>query len=73
MSRSSEARFGGQSERYLAFGGEQHQLWFDDAESTGRALGAWSYDVLPSDVGVLFYGLGAEDPALFNRLSERMP
>ncbi len=59
--------------RYLAFGGEQHQLWFDDAESTGRALGAWSYDVLPSDVGVLFYGLGAEDPALFNRLSERMP
>jgi len=58
---------------YLAFGGEQHQLWFDDAESTGRALGAWTGDVLPLDVGVLFYGLGAEDPALFERLGARMP
>jgi predicted small secreted protein len=58
---------------YTAFGGEQHQLWFDDAESTGRALGAWSEDVLPLDVGILFYGLGAEDPALFGRLSGRMP
>jgi spore germination protein YaaH len=59
--------------RYVAFGGEQHELWFDDAESTGRALGAWSYDVLPPDVGILFYGLGAEDPALFERLSARLP
>ncbi|MBX3209102.1 MAG: hypothetical protein KF764_28980 [Labilithrix sp.] len=59
--------------RYSAFGGEVHQLWFDDAESTARALGAWSADVLPLDVGVLFYGLGAEDPALFERLGARMP
>ncbi|HVH42369.1 MAG TPA: hypothetical protein VM925_08490 [Labilithrix sp.] len=59
--------------RYLAFGGESHQLWFDDAESTGRALGAWTADVLPLDVGVLFYGLGAEDPALFERIGARMP
>lgn len=59
--------------RYLAFGDEPHQLWFDDAESTGRALGAWGGDVLPLDVGVLFYGLGAEDPALFERLAARMP
>ncbi|MBX3220670.1 MAG: hypothetical protein KF795_09135 [Labilithrix sp.] len=58
---------------YSAFGGEVHQLWFDDAESTARALGAWSGDVLPLDVGVLFYGLGAEDPALFERLGARMP
>lgn len=58
---------------FLAFGGEQHQIWFDDAESTGRALGAWSFDVLPPDVGVLFYGLGAEDPSLFERLSARLP
>jgi hypothetical protein len=59
--------------RYAAFGNEQHQLWFDDAESTGRALGAWGGDVLPLDVGVLFYGLGAEDPALFERIGARMP
>jgi len=59
--------------RYFAFGGEPHELWFDDAESTGRALGAWTYDVLPADVGVLFYGLGAEDPSLFERLAARLP
>jgi hypothetical protein len=58
---------------YLAFGEEQHELWFDDAESTGRALGAWTFDVLPPDVGVLFYGLGAEDPSLFDRLAARLP
>ena len=58
---------------YLAFGNEQHQLWFDDADSTGRALGAWTGDVMPLDVGVLFYGLGAEDPALFERIGARMP
>ncbi len=59
--------------RYASFGGEPHQLWFDDAESTGRALGAWNFDVLPADVGVVFYGLGAEEPSLFERLSARYP
>jgi spore germination protein YaaH len=59
--------------RYVAFGGEPHELWFDDTDSTGRALAAWSHDVLPPDVGVLFYGLGAEEPALFERLGARMP
>ncbi len=58
---------------YRTFSGESHQIWFDDADSAGRALGAWSYDILPPDVGVLFYGLGAEDPAIFDRLSERLP
>jgi hypothetical protein len=59
--------------RYLLFNNEQHQLWFDDAESTGRVLGAWTPEVLPLDVGVLFYGLGAEDPAMFERIGPRMP
>jgi len=59
--------------RYAAAGGEVHEVWVDDAESTARALGAWSYDVLPQSVGVVFYGLGAEDPALFERLAARMP
>ena len=59
--------------RYLSFAGESHELWFDDAESTARALGAWSHDVLPANVGVLFYGLGAEEPALFERLAQRLP
>jgi spore germination protein YaaH len=52
--------------------GQAHQVWFDDAESTGRALGAWTPDVMPLDVGVVFYGLGAEDPALWDRLAARM-
>jgi len=59
--------------RYASFAGEAHELWFDDAESTARALGAWSYDVLPPSVGVLFFGLGAEEPGLFERLAQRLP
>jgi hypothetical protein len=51
--------------------GEQHVLWFDDAISTARALGGWTYDVLPADVGVVFYGLGAEEPTLFAQLAAR--
>ena len=59
--------------RYRAFDGSPHELWFDDASSTGRALGAWNAEVLPLDVGVLFYGLGDEEPGLFERLAARMP
>lgn len=53
--------------------GQPHETWFDDAVSTGLALGAWNYGVLPPDVGVVFYGLGAEEPALWDRLAERTP
>lgn len=59
--------------RYAAFGGEPHVVWFDDAESTARGLRAWTHDVLPPNVGVLFYGLGAEDPALFDALARGTP
>jgi hypothetical protein len=59
--------------RYVAYGSEPHELWFDDVDSTSRALAAWSYDVLPADVGVVFYGLGAEQPNLFESLGARMP
>lgn len=57
--------------RYAGSG--QHETWFDDAESTGRALAAWTPEVLPPAVGVLFYGLGAEDPRLWAQLAERLP
>jgi hypothetical protein len=53
--------------------GEPHVTWFDDATSTARALGAWTPDVLPADVGVVFYGLGAEEPGLFDELAEKTP
>lgn len=55
------------------FNGESHQTWFDDAESTGAALSAWAPPTIPQEVGVLFYGLGAEDPNLWDRLASRMP
>lgn len=59
--------------RYVLFGNETHELWFDDATSTARALGAWTFETLPAEVGVLYYGLGAEDPTLFEQLGGRMP
>ena len=59
--------------RYSGYGGEPHELWFDDTDSTALALSAWTHDVLPPDVGVVFYGLGAEEPSLFERLGARMP
>lgn len=58
---------------WYGFNGEAHQTWFDDAESTGAALGAWAPPTLAEDVGVLFYGFGAEDPNLWDRLASRMP
>ncbi len=48
-----------------------HAVWFDDADSTARTLSAWDATTLPLDVGILFYGLGKEDPALFDALSSR--
>ena len=58
---------------YVSDNGLPHDLWWDDATSTADALGAWTYDIVPEDVGVLYYGLGAEDPGLFRELSSRLP
>jgi spore germination protein YaaH len=59
--------------RWTSAEGEPHETWFDDAESTARGLGAWTHDVLPPEVGVVFYGLGAEDPTLWTRLAAGLP
>lgn len=59
--------------RYLGFDNAPHEMWFDDVDSTTHALAAWSFEVLPPEVGVVFYGLGAEEPGLFERLGARMP
>ena len=50
-----------------------HETWFDDGVSTSRTLHAWSTDVVPADVGVVFYGFGAEDPALWDTVARGMP
>lgn len=57
---------------YLDGLGLPHTLWYDDALSSEIALRSWDA-ALPGDVGVLFYGLGAEDPLLFPRLARAVP
>jgi spore germination protein YaaH len=52
--------------------GQTNQVWFDDADTTTQALAALA-PALPPDVGVLFYGFGAEDPQLFSRISRQTP
>jgi spore germination protein YaaH len=47
-----------------------HELWYDDAKSTVLTLGAWDYTTLPANIGVVFYGLGAEDPALWEAVAK---
>lgn len=44
---------------------------FDDTHSLLRTLSEVDAGV-PADVGVLYYGLGGEDPTLFSSLKERM-
>ena len=44
---------------------QSHELWYDDSQSTLVALHAWDAQTLPTTVGVVFYGFGAEDPALW--------
>jgi spore germination protein YaaH len=50
-------------------GGGAHETWFDDGTSTTWTLAAWDSQTLPSDVGVLFWGLGGEDPALWDTIA----
>lgn len=51
--------------------GLQHDVWYDDVLSTELTLGVWA-STLPADVGVLYYGLGAEDPGLWSGLARSM-
>jgi hypothetical protein len=53
--------------------GQLHSTWYDDGVSTTRTLHAWDPSTLPMSVGVVFYGLGAEDPALWDTISRGMP
>jgi spore germination protein YaaH len=49
---------------------ESHEVWFDDTRSTAQALGAFATSLEP-EIGVLYYGFGAEEPGLFAALAER--
>ncbi len=49
--------------------GAAHNLWYDDIFSTRLALSAWESPTLDDRVGVLFYGVGAEEPGLWASLA----
>ena len=59
--------------QYTDGAGHAHQIWYDDADSTSRTLRAWDPGTLPMDVGVVFYGLGAEDPAVWPTIARGLP
>ena len=50
-----------------------HTVWVDDARSLGRTLRAWQTEALGAEIGVVYFGLGAEDPSLFSTLAGRTP
>jgi hypothetical protein len=58
---------------YASAAGDAEEVWFDDAQSTELTLAAWPSTVLPAGVGVVFYGLGSEDPTLWSALVEAKP
>ncbi len=49
---------------------EPTDIWFEDARSTLLVLAAWPSPTLRADVGILFDGLGQEDPGLWPALQE---
>jgi hypothetical protein len=53
--------------------GRGDQVWFTDATSSVLTLAAWQTDVLPPAVGVVFYGLGSEDPVVWQAVMEVSP
>ena len=56
---------------YTDSSGALAHVYFDDAHSTLQTLSNLDQTV-PAEVGVLYYGVGAEDPALWATLKERM-
>lgn len=50
-------------------GATHHEVFFDDTSSLTLDLAAWDAATLAPDVGVLYWGLGAEDPSLFRAIA----
>lgn len=56
---------------YTASDGSRREVWFDDGPSLLLKLSQLDALLSPS-VGVLYYGLGGEDPALWSTLKDHM-
>jgi hypothetical protein len=52
--------------------GGAHETWFDDGTSTTWTLAAWDPQTLDPNVGVVFWGLGNEDPALWDTIASNL-
>lgn len=50
--------------------GARNEVWFDDARSIAGRMARLD-DLVGAEVGVLYYGLGGEDPALWSTLQGR--
>ena len=50
-----------------------HDVYFDDVVSTSLALSSYDATAIAPAAGIIFYGLGAEQPGLFEELSRRTP
>jgi hypothetical protein len=55
--------------KYTDSDGHAHDVWYDDVFSTRLALSAWASPTLGDSVGVVFYGVGAEEPGLWSSLA----
>jgi hypothetical protein len=55
---------------HFAYQGGAREVWFDDAAATLATLGTWDPARVPLTVGVTYYGLGAEDPAVWDAVAE---
>ena len=53
--------------------GHAHHTWVEDGVSASRALHAWDPATLPLSAGVVLYGIGAEDPALWDTIARGIP
>ena len=56
---------------YQEPGGALAHVYFDDAQSTLQTLSQVD-ETVPNSVGVVYYGVGGEDPSLWRTLKERM-
>jgi hypothetical protein len=53
--------------------GHAHHTWAEDGVAASRTLHAWDPGTLPLSVGVLLYGVGAEDPLLWDTIARGLP
>jgi spore germination protein YaaH len=57
---------------YKTNDGQEHEVWYEDSASILQGLRALPTASLPPSAGVVYFGVGGEDPELFADLAEAM-